>query len=74
MVAAHDQVVLRFEEACGALLRFPYFPIAIGGLIETPFEIAQFGFIWRMREMRIPIAPHAAPNSDATPMANIYGS
>jgi hypothetical protein len=40
-VPAHDQVVLRLEKAGGALLRFAYFPITVGGLIETPLEIEQ---------------------------------
>jgi len=32
---------LRLEKAGGALLRFAYFPITVGGLIETPLEIPQ---------------------------------
>ena len=40
-VAAHDYVVLCLEKACGALLRFPYFPVAVCRLVQTRFEIAQ---------------------------------
>ena len=73
-VAAHDDVALRFEEVLGALLRFLISQLRSSASSSRASSRRSSPFIWRMREIRRPMPPHAAPNRAATPIAKEYGS
>ena len=73
-IAQHDQIVLRFEQAAGALLGFLQFPVAVGQRFVVHGDLAQFPAHKRSRMLRVASATQAIANRKLTPSANACGS